>query len=135
MNTAISRDKYARLLADRLPCVIDSKEDHARLMAVVQELMVRGEGLGPEEKALFQLMVLLIQDYESKRFSRDEGSVTPVEMLEHLMEAHAHTAKDLWGVIGDKGTVSKILSGERKISKGQAKRLAEFYAVSPALFI
>ncbi len=135
MNTAISREKYARLLADRLPCVIDSEEDHAKVLADVQELMVRGDGLSPEESALLQLMILLLQDYESKCFSMDAAAVTPLEMLEHLMEAHGNTAKDLWDVIGDKGTMSKILSGERKISKGQAKRLGEFYAVSAALFI
>ena len=135
MNTAISKEKYARLLADRLPCVIDSKEDYARVMADVQALMVRGDRLGPEESALLQLMVLLLQDYESRRFKLDEESVTPFEMLEHLMETHGHKAKDLWDVIGDKGTVSKLLSGERQISKGQAKRLGDFYGVSAALFI
>src|ERR1700730_18226893 len=105
MSTEISREKYAQLLVDRLPRVIDSKEDHAKVMADVQALMVRGDGLGPEERALLQLMVLLIQDYESKCLGIDEQSITPLQMLEHLMEARGHTAKDLWNVIGDKGTV------------------------------
>ncbi len=52
-----------------------------------------------------------------------------------MMENQGHTAKDLWGIIGDKGTVSKVLNEHRSISKLQAKQLGKFYDVSPAVFI
>ena len=68
----------------------------------------------------------LIADYEEIRFAKDRVPLTPLDMLEHMMEEHNHTAKDLWEVIGDKGTVSKILKGDRSISKSQAKRLGVF---------
>jgi len=135
MSASISPKKYAKLLAERLPRVIDSEAEHAKAIADIQALMIRGDKLGPEESALLQLMVLLVQDYESNQNGLAEESVTPLEMLKHLMEAHSHTAKDLWDVIGDKGTVSKILNGVRQISKAQAKRLGEFYGVSLAMFI
>ncbi|MFI4963623.1 MAG: type II toxin-antitoxin system HigA family antitoxin [Legionellales bacterium] len=135
MNTVISRKKYAQLLADRLPRVIESQKEHERVISEIQKLMMQENTLTPEEKSLLQLMVLLVQDYEQRQFNLDTGSITPLAMLKHLMEAHEHTAKDLWEVIGDKGTVSKILSGGRHISKTMAKQLGKLYSVSPALFI
>lgn len=135
MTTAISRKKYAQLLAESLPRIINSAKEHQKVMADVQALMVRGDSLSPEEMALLQLMILLVEDYEKKNVYSSDDSATPLEILQHLMEAQEHTAKDLWTIIGDKGTVSKILSGEREISKTQAKRLGEYYHVSPALFI
>jgi HTH-type transcriptional regulator/antitoxin HigA len=135
MTTAISRKKYAQLLAESLPRIIRSAKEHQKVMTEVQALMVRGDSLGPEEMALLQLMILLVEDYEKKNVYSTEDSATPLEILLHLMEAQEHTAKDLCAIIGDKGTVSKIISGEREISKTQAKRLGEHYHVSPALFI
>jgi antitoxin component HigA of HigAB toxin-antitoxin module len=38
-------------------------------------------------------------------------------------------------VIGSKGRVSEILSGKRAVSKGQAKKLAEFFCVRADLFL
>lgn len=135
MSAVIDPKKYAKLLATQLPKVISSDDEHARLMSEVENMMKMGPKLGVEERELMQLLVTLIADYEAKHFADKLPKVSPVEMLEHLMESHEHTAKDLWPVIADKGTVSKILNGDRAISKRQAKRLGEFYKVSPSLFI
>lgn len=135
MTGAISRKKYAELLTQNLPRVIKNERDHKRVMADVQTFMIRGDSLSPEEDALLDLMIVLAENYETKKFGDVTKSVKPLDMLQHLMDANYHTAKDLWEIIGDKGTVSKILSGQRAISKNIAKRLASFYHVSPSLFI
>jgi HTH-type transcriptional regulator / antitoxin HigA len=135
MSTVISRKKYAQLLADCLPRVIESQKEHERVISEIQKLMLKESTLTLEEKSLLQLMVVLVQDYEQRQFNLDTQGVTPLAMLEHLMESHQHSAKDLWDVMGDKGTVSKVLNGERHISKAMAKQLGKLYSVSAALFI
>ena len=97
--------------------------------------MMRHLSLNCEEEKLLVKLAKLVSAYADKRFTYLKGPVAPLDMLKFNMENHNHTAKDLWNVIGDKGTVSKILSGKRAISKAQAKRLGEFYHLSPALFI
>ena len=42
---------------------------------------------------------------------------------------------DLWKLFGSKGVASEVVNGKRGISKAQAKALAEFFHVSPELFI
>jgi HTH-type transcriptional regulator / antitoxin HigA len=56
-------------------------------------------------------------------------------MISHLMEARGLTPKDLWPMFGSKGVASEVLNGKRAVSKAQAKKLAEFFHVSPAVFI
>lgn len=135
MSAVLDERKYAKLLAARLPRMISNNEEHARLMADVQALIIRGPELSLEERELLSLLATLIEQYESKQNYFAEFPVSPIDVLEHMMDAHGHTAKDLWGILADKGTVSKILSGERSISKAQAKKLAALYHVSASLFI
>ncbi len=61
---------------------------------------------------------------------------TPAKVLEFLMESNEHRITDLANKeIADKGTLSKILSGQIKVSNEVAKRLADLYGVSPLVFI
>lgn len=133
MNTV--KKSYVESRVEKLPEVISSDKEYARIMNILRPLMMRHLYLNAEERKLLRKILKLVVKYEDTRFTMHKEPVSPLDMLKFNMENHGHTAKDLWDVIGDKGTVSKILSGKRAISKAQAKRLGEFYYLSPALFI
>jgi HTH-type transcriptional regulator / antitoxin HigA len=136
MSTALTVDtrKYARLLTRTLPAPIETEEEYERLLAQAEKLMDKGESaLTPEEEKLLDLLVLLVEQYEEKKYPID--SVSPQAMISHLMEARGLTPKDLWPMFGSKGVASEVLNGKRAVSKAQAKKLAEFFHVSPAVFI
>jgi HTH-type transcriptional regulator/antitoxin HigA len=126
---------YAALLKKYCPRVIETKRDYRRMCKQASELLLLGDEISEEEILIVKLLGTLIQAYEREHFNFGTEDVTPLRVLKHLMEANEHTARDLWDVIADKGTISKILSGQRSISKAQAKKLAAFYHVTPALFI
>lgn len=136
MSTALAVDtrKYARLLTRTLPAPIETEEEYERLLAQAEKLMEKGESaLTPEEEKLLDLLVMLVEQYEEKKYPID--SVSPQAMIYHLMEARGLTPKDLWPMFGSKGVASEVLNGKRAVSKAQAKKLAEFFHVSPAVFI
>jgi antitoxin component HigA of HigAB toxin-antitoxin module len=133
MSIALKHSKYAALLTRVLPEVIESDKAYKAALAEVQKLITK-DVRSPEEIKLTKLLTALIVTYEKEKYP-NWGNASPLDVLEHLMENKGHTAKDLWGVIGDKGTVSKVLNGHRSISKLQAKQLAKFYGVSVATFI
>jgi HTH-type transcriptional regulator/antitoxin HigA len=136
MSTALTVDtrKYARLLTRTLPAPIETEEEYERLLAQAEKLMDKGESaLTPEEEKLLDLLVMLVEQYEEKKYPID--SVSPQAMISHLMEARGLTPKDLWPMFGSKGVASEVLNGKRAVSKAQAKKLAEFFHVSPAVFI
>jgi HTH-type transcriptional regulator/antitoxin HigA len=135
MNTAaVDTKEYARLLTRTLPAPIETEEDYKRLLAQAEKLMEREENdLSPGEGKLLELLVILIERYEARRYP--PRGVSPHDMLHHLMEARELTHKDVWQLFGSKGIASEVLNGKRAISKAQAKKLADFFHVSAALFI
>jgi HTH-type transcriptional regulator/antitoxin HigA len=86
-----------------------------------------------EEKALYKLLVLLVEAYETENYSMQE--VSPTEALNHILDASETTAADLVGLIGSRDVVSEILEGKKAINKAQAEILGDRFKVSPSLFI
>jgi len=133
-TTTINLDEktYRQLLGRALPHVIHSDEECERLTNELLRLDER-EDPSPEEKELAELLTVLIDDYEERRFPIPKAS--PQRTLQHLMESRNLTQKDLWIVFGSKGITSEVFHGKRSISKTQAKKLAEFFHVGADLFI
>ena len=130
---AIDEKKYARVLAKVLPRVINSRQEHERLLAEVEKLMDQGERRSAEEDAALDLMVRLIKDYEEEHHSLPDPS--PHEMLAYLMEKRGLKQVDLVPIFNSRGYVSDVTNGKRAISKAHAKQLAAFLNVSADLFI
>jgi len=130
---AIDEKKYARVLAKVLPRVINSRQEHERLLAEVEKLMDQGERRSAEEDAALDLMVRLVKDYEEEHHSLPDPS--PHEMLAYLMEKRGLKQADLVPIFNSRGYVSDVINGKRAISKAHAKQLAAFFGVTADLFI
>jgi HTH-type transcriptional regulator/antitoxin HigA len=133
-TTTIDLDEktYGRLLGRTLPHVIHTDEECERFTNELMRLDER-EDLSTEEKELAELLTVLIDEYEERRYPIRRAS--PQQTLQHLMGARKLTQKDLWKVFGSKGITSEVFHGKRSISKMQAKKLAEYFHVSADLFI
>jgi HTH-type transcriptional regulator / antitoxin HigA len=135
-TTTIDLDtkRYGKLLAKARPAVIKSEEENDRMLAIVEELMAKGEDrLSAEEDALLELLLDLVHSYEQKQYSLPVSP--PYQMVAFLLEQRRLEPNDLWPLLGSKGRVSEVLSGKRSISKDQAKKLASFFHVRADLFI
>src|SRR5277367_336959 len=132
MTMELDEKTYGQLLRRTLPHVIHTDEECDRLTSELLRLDER-ESPTPEEKELAELLTVLIDEYESRRYPIRKA--TPQQTLHHLLEARKLTQKDLWKVFGSKGITSEVFHGKRAISKAQAKKLAKFFHVSADLFI
>ena len=128
----VDEKTYGRLLIRTLPRVIRSNEEYERLTKELMRLDERDD-LTPEEKELAELLTLLVDEYEERRYPIPQAS--PQHVLQHLTHARNLTQKDLWKIFGSKGITSEVFHGKRSISKTQAKKLAAFFGVSAELFI
>jgi HTH-type transcriptional regulator/antitoxin HigA len=132
-TTILELDKktYGRLLSRALPHVIHTEEECERL---TNELMRLDELIdsSPEEKELAELLTVLIDEYETRRYPIPKAS--PRQTLRHLMEARDLTRKDLWRVFGS-GIASEVFHGKRAISRAQAKKLADLFHLGVELFV
>jgi len=114
-----------------MPAVIETEAENKRLLAIIEPMMSRK--LTPEEGRLFDLLAKLIQDFEELHYPM--GQSPPAETLKFLIEQRDLRQRDLVHLFGSSGIVSEVLNGKRAISKKRARVLAEFFHVSPELFI
>lgn len=85
----------------------------------------------PRITTLLQLVAKNIAAYEEQHFISDYAS--PIDALIFLMEQHDLTQDDL-PEIGSQPLVSKILSGERQLTREHIEKLSQRFKVSPAIF-
>ena len=131
--TLLNAQEYRRLLSETLPVTIHTDAEHERLLKAVEQLMERPEEeLTPEEGRLLEMLGMLIEDYESRRYPFPASS--PHKMLADLLHERDMKPSDLWDIL-PKSRVSEILSGKRGISKSQAKQLAVLFRVPADLFL
>src|ERR1700686_3364690 len=123
---------YGKRLGGTLHHGLRTNDECERLTNELLRLHER-EDLSAEESELAELLTVLIDEYEERRYPIRKAS--PQQTLQHLMEARKLTQKDLWKLFGSKGVASEVFHGKRSISKTQAKKLAAFFHVSVELFI
>ena len=131
MIHTINRNVYGDLLAQHQPKAIETESENEAAIVLAESLEHRQRT--PEEDALLELLIILIEKFEEASYP--EPNVEPDRMLLHLMEARNMKQEELVGVIGSRGVVSEIVNGKRSISKAQAKALGQLFHVSPILFI
>jgi HTH-type transcriptional regulator/antitoxin HigA len=131
-NAAFDPVRYGRLCAKTVPRVITDDEEFDRLCAEL-EALDRKDKPTPEEDALAELLGKLIEDYDSHAHPLPE--LPPYEMIRFLMEQRGIKQTELTAVFGSRGIASEVLNGKREPSKAHIRKLAEFFHVSPELFL
>lgn len=135
-----SNDTY-QLLASRFPLLpITSKTQHAKAKGFVlflMDLLAKHEGelSDSTEKTIIgflQTLGTLVKNFESKVYPSTKGS--GIEVLKFLMEVNGLTQFSFENEIGKQPQVSRILNGERPLTRDHIEKLAERFNVSPALF-
>ncbi len=123
---------YGELLLETLPAVIQSEAEYNRLTATMNKLAVKPR-LSPEEDRLLDLLTVLVEAYDQKHYAIPQA--TPAMVIRMLMQDRNLRNKDLEPVLGSSGVTSEVINGKRNPSKSQIKALAQFFKVSPELFV
>src|SRR5262245_39427422 len=126
-------EKYAGLLAETLPTIIETESQNRRMLKVIKRLMDKGDEMTPEDVELAKLVGHLIQEFE-QRFYKPE-TATPREVLIELMASNDLKQVDIVHIFGSKGITSEVINGKREISKANAKALGKFFNVPADVFL
>ena len=113
-----------------------TKSEYLKLLDFVDKLMAesRQQKNKNDERitSLLKVCAKNIETYETYRFPTKAAS--PIEVLKFLMEEHGLGQDDL-PEIGSQSLISKILTGERKLTVEHIKYLSKRFGVSPSVFI
>lgn len=129
---AFNLSSYQHLLSEVHPQLPQTAAENERLIQTVRALQEKRR-LSPEEKALTNLLLVLIEKFEDDHYSTVKAK--PHAVLRELMRARDLKPKDLYETFGSKGTTSEVLRGKRAISKAAAKALAKMFNVKVDLFL
>jgi len=111
---------------------IRTKGDYNRAIKIVGALTAK-TNLNQDQKDYLESLATLIEAYENKHFPIDAQN--PIEILKFLLESNGLNGSDLGRILGQRQLGSKILKGERHLSRTHIKRLAEYFSVEPGLFL
>jgi HTH-type transcriptional regulator/antitoxin HigA len=121
---------YGDLLLQYQPKPIENSQDYGRFLGIIEEMMPRQ--LTDDEGILFDLLVLLIEEYERKYYPI--ARTTPTATLESLLDEFDVDSERLIEIFGDRDTVKSVIAGQQAINPAQAESLAEFFnRLSPKL--
>ncbi|MCL2639765.1 MAG: hypothetical protein FWD53_02870 [Phycisphaerales bacterium] len=102
-------------------------------------LAMAGHNLTPDQEDYLDVLTTLINQYDEKHnaqpLEEGGGDTDPLGILKFLMEQHDMNASDLGRLLGQRELGSKILRGERELSKAHIRKLANHLHVSPAMFM
>ena len=133
----ISHDKipetYADMTALVMPRPLHDEVDYRNALEVMEALA--GFEMNPDQEDYFEAISIFVEKYEAEHHAIEMQGLTAVEILHGMMDEHGMSESDLGRLLGDRSLGYRILTGERDISKTHIRKLAEHFAVSPALFL
>lgn len=94
-----------------------------------------GFELNEDQLDYVEVMSTLAGAYEDEHHAIDTSEITGLDALKYLLEQSGMTASDLGNLLGNRSLGSKILRGERELSKRHIRVLADRFKVSADLFL
>lgn len=125
--------RFEELVALMPPRAIQDEVQYDNTIEMLDRLTSLPRMTKGQEQYLETLSVL-VEAYENEHHAiADSGS--PIGVLKHLLESNDMNASQLGELLGNRSLGSKILRGERELSKAHIRLLAERFKVNPALFL
>jgi HTH-type transcriptional regulator/antitoxin HigA len=124
-------DDLARIM---VPHAIMDQADYDNTAELVGRLAVISKPTKGQRQYL-ETLVQLIDAYDAEHNAIDTSDIKPLDLLSSLLADHEMTASDLGRLLGNRELGSKILRGDRELSKTNIKKLADHFKVSPAAFM
>lgn len=100
---------------------IRTEQDYEAALRAVEPMFENEPGLGTPEGDYFEVMCLLIEDYEKKHYPIEPPS--PIEAIKFRMDQQGLSVKDLEPAIGKSNRVYEILNGTRTLTLPMIRRL------------
>ena len=120
-----------------------TEQEYHVLNSFADELIESAEDLTLRNETLLKMLLGAIESYEERKIRenfreryQEDLDQPPHIILQELMKAEGLSQKDLTQFFGGhRSNTSAVINGKRSISKAQAKALAEYFDVTPSLFI
>ena len=132
INLSAKGLNYVELLQAFPPRPIKSDEELLATQNVIDSLL-DNTPLTPDEQDYLDLLGTLVYEYEQTK--EPVPDIYGIELLKALMEEYGFDKKDLIPVFKTESMVSDILTEKSQLTISHIQKLAEFFHLSPAVFL
>ena len=122
----------AKMIAKGAPHVIHNDAELAAYTGALFHLTALAHPTR-SEKAAIELLTLLVERYEAEHYPIPSSDA--VSVVRFLLEHQNLTQRDLIPEFGSESAVSMFLSGQRKLTLDQVRRLSSRFHLSSDVFI
>lgn len=110
--------------------ILKTEDDYNK--ASLRMMDIFNAEIGTAENDELELLIILINDYDDKHYQLPALNV--LDIIKFKMKESGTKAKDLESIIGSKGHISAILSGNREITLKMAKKLKDYFNIPAEIF-
>ncbi len=129
-------DDYLGLIRQLPLWPIESAAVHRRALALANSLLekkAKNGKLSRGETGYLSVLIELVENYEKAKYPRQR--VGDGEMLSHLIESKGVTQVQVERDTGVAATtISAVIAGRRRLTRGQIGRLSSYFCVAPTAF-
>ncbi len=112
---------------------IRTKANYKSVLSEVSRLVDLDPKAGTPNGDLLEVLSILIEDYESKRFPID--SPNPIDAIRFRMEQNDLTVKDLVPLIGNPNRVYEVLNGKRPLTLNMMRKITKELGIPAKVLI
>jgi len=110
-----------------------TEADYNAALADIERYFDNEPKVGTDEADRFDLLALVIEDYEKKHWPIDPPD--PVEAIRYRMEAGGFSQGDLGRLLGSRQRASDVLSRKRKLTMKMAWKLHRDWGIAAEALI
>jgi len=121
----------AKMIERGAPHLIRSEQQLEAYTKALYRLTAEAQPTPAQIEAI-ELLTVLIERYEEKRFALPDAS--PADVLRFLLSQHVLKQRDIAAELGGESVVSEVLSGRRRLNASHIEQLSKRFHVSPAVF-
>ena len=108
--------------------------DYDNAVELIDRLAVM-EQPTPDQADYLATLTELVGRYDQEHYAAELPASSPIESLKYLMEQNDMSVSALGKLLGNRSLGSKLLRGERQLSKAHIRTLADHFKVNPSLFL
>ena len=116
------------------PHAIRDPADYDETVGRMEALLRLPRRTAAQEQFL-ETLTQLVHAYDDLHYAEDLVGLSPRDVLKTLLDGHGLNASDLGEMLGNRSLGSKILRGERELSKAHIGVLCDRFRVGPELFL
>ena len=127
-------DTWAELTAELPLRPVHNDMDYDNAVELLDRLAVLDERTEDQDDYV-ETLSGLVEQYDDEHFAIKGPAISPIESLRYLCKQNGMIASALGELLGNRSLGSKVLRGERQLSKEHIRKLCDRFSVSSDLFL